>query len=221
MLGLLALLLPDRCAVCGAPGVALRRVPRRAHPAEGARLRSVRLPGPGPCGDAPSARDALAFASARSAIVYHARARAFVREWKEHGRRSLAHREAAMLVAEVVPRPDVDLLVHVPGDPERVKRGDVAPRRSRLARRRLRSRRHRSAPTHRGPSSASGASASRSGGGTCAAAWSPMADRSAESASSTTSHVRGDRGMRARGRSAGRQRRRGGGGDSRESRPLD
>ena len=65
---------------------------------------------------------------ARSAIVYDERARAFVREWKERGRRALAI-EAAALLAEVVPPPDVEALTHVPGDPERAwKRGDVAPR---------------------------------------------------------------------------------------------
>ena len=71
----------------------------------------------------------LAFVKARSALVYDERARAFVRAWKEHGRRGLA-REAGALVAEVVPRPDVDALVHVPGDPERAReRGGVAPAR--------------------------------------------------------------------------------------------
>ena len=65
---------------------------------------------------------------ARSAIVYDERARAFVREWKERGRRALAL-EAATLLAEVIPPPDVEALTHVPGDPERAwKRGDVAPR---------------------------------------------------------------------------------------------
>jgi predicted amidophosphoribosyltransferase len=60
--------------------------------------------------------------------VYDARARAFVREWKERGRRKLAE-PAAALVAEVVPRPECDALAYVPGDPERaLQRGDVAPR---------------------------------------------------------------------------------------------
>lgn len=48
--------------------------------------------------------------------------------WKEHGRRSLAA-EAASLTVEVVPRPDAELLVHVPADPDRARsRGRVAPR---------------------------------------------------------------------------------------------
>jgi predicted amidophosphoribosyltransferase len=70
----------------------------------------------------------LAFVSARSAIVYDARARAFVRAWKERGRRGLA-RAAAELTGDVVPRPDDASLVPVPGDPERaLERGHVPPR---------------------------------------------------------------------------------------------
>ena len=70
----------------------------------------------------------LAFARARSAIVYDERARALVRSWKEKGRRRLAV-EAAELLAEVVAAPAVDVLTHVPGDPERaLDRGDVPPR---------------------------------------------------------------------------------------------
>jgi predicted amidophosphoribosyltransferase len=61
-------------------------------------------------------------------VVYDERARAFVREWKERGRRRLA-REAARLVADVVVLPRVDALTFVPGDPERAwERGDVPPR---------------------------------------------------------------------------------------------
>jgi predicted amidophosphoribosyltransferase len=60
--------------------------------------------------------------------VYDERARTLVRSWKEHGLRRLAT-EAAGLVAEVVAPPGVDVLTHVPGDPERaLQRGDVPPR---------------------------------------------------------------------------------------------
>jgi len=70
----------------------------------------------------------LAFARASAAVIYDSRAKAFVRSWKEHGRRKLAI-EAAALVAEVVGRPEVDALAHVPGDPERAwRRGVVPPR---------------------------------------------------------------------------------------------
>jgi predicted amidophosphoribosyltransferase len=70
----------------------------------------------------------LAFASARAAVVYDERVRAFVRQWKERGRRTLAE-HASDLVVEVVPRPDTDAIAFVPGDPERARdRGDVPPR---------------------------------------------------------------------------------------------
>ncbi len=68
----------------------------------------------------------LAFASARAAILYDAPARSLVVAWKEHGRRDLA-RLAADLVAEVVVRPDADVLTFVPGDGERVLRRGHAP----------------------------------------------------------------------------------------------
>jgi predicted amidophosphoribosyltransferase len=66
--------------------------------------------------------------SARSAIVYDARARSLVRAWKERGRRRLA-RDAAAIVDEVVPPAEAQALVPVPGDPERAwERGDVPAR---------------------------------------------------------------------------------------------
>jgi predicted amidophosphoribosyltransferase len=59
--------------------------------------------------------------------VYDANARTLVRVWKEHARSRIAV-EAAALVAEVVPRPEVDAVTFVPGDPERaLSRGRVAP----------------------------------------------------------------------------------------------
>jgi predicted amidophosphoribosyltransferase len=86
-------------------------------------------PGPWPvrrCAECSGRR--LAFVEARAALVYDTRAKAFVRSWKERGRRRLA-REAAQLVAETVPRPQGDVLVPVPGDPERAwRRGDVPSR---------------------------------------------------------------------------------------------
>jgi predicted amidophosphoribosyltransferase len=86
-------------------------------------------PGPWPvrrCAECSGRR--LAFASARSAIVYDAKARTLVRAWKERGRRRLAH-EAAAIVADVLPRGRADALVPVPGDPERAwERGDVPAR---------------------------------------------------------------------------------------------
>jgi predicted amidophosphoribosyltransferase len=126
----LELLFPERCAVCARPGSALCEPCRdafvRLSPPVCERCGS---PGAWPvrrCAECSGRR--LAFARARAAIVYEERARTFVRSWKEHGRRRLAA-EAAALVAEVIAAPDVDVLVHVPGDPERAwKRGTVAPR---------------------------------------------------------------------------------------------
>jgi ComF family protein len=126
----LELLLPERCAVCRRPGPALCEPCRDAF---------VRLSPPvcERCGSPSSwpvrrcaecAGRRLAFARARCAIVYDERARALVRSWKENGRRRLAE-EAAALLAEVVAAPAVDVLTHVPGDPERaLERGDVPPR---------------------------------------------------------------------------------------------
>jgi predicted amidophosphoribosyltransferase len=127
----LDLLLPERCAICDVPGQG-GLCPRcsasltRLRPPVCERCGS---PGPWPvrrCGECAGRR--LAFASARSAIVYDASARALVRAWKERGRRSLA-REAAAIVDEVVPRISAEALVPVPGDPERAwERGDVPAR---------------------------------------------------------------------------------------------
>ncbi len=103
--GALVRLSPPLCERCGSPGAwPVRR-----------------------CAECAGRR--LAFARARSAIVYDERARTLVRSWKERGQRRLAA-EAAALVAEMISIPEIDLLVHVPGDPERAwKRGDVPPRR--------------------------------------------------------------------------------------------
>jgi predicted amidophosphoribosyltransferase len=97
------ILRPPVCERCGAPGAwSVRR-----------------------CAECSGRR--LAFATARAAIVSDARARAFLRAWKERGRRTLAH-EAATLVERAVPPPAVDVVVHVPGDPERSReRGSVPP----------------------------------------------------------------------------------------------
>ena len=127
---MLELLFPERCAVCERPGDPL------CEPCRGALVRlsppvceRCGSPGAWPvrrCAECSGRR--LAFVRARSAIVYDERARALVRSWKEHGRRRLAV-DAAALVVELLARPDAELLVPVPGDPERAwKRGDVPPR---------------------------------------------------------------------------------------------
>jgi ComF family protein len=122
---LLDLVLPRRCVACGL-GEELVCADCRA------RLR--RLDGTlcARCGTAtawPVARcrecagRRLSFASARAAVAYEGPARPLVAGWKDRGLRPLA-REFAGLVSEVVPRPPVQALTFVPGDPERsLKRG--------------------------------------------------------------------------------------------------
>lgn len=127
---LLEVLLPGRCAICLLPGRELCEscfaALTRLRPPVCERCGS---PGPWPvrrCPECVGRR--LGFVQARAAIVYDERARALVRAWKERGRRGLAH-SAAELVLEVVPRPGSEVLVHVPGDPERAReRGAVPPR---------------------------------------------------------------------------------------------
>jgi ComF family protein len=74
----------------------------------------------------------LAFARARSAVVYDDRARPLVSAWKERGRRDLAA-SLAEIVREVVARPDVGALTFVPGDRERGRERSHVPA-ERLAR---------------------------------------------------------------------------------------
>jgi len=122
---LLDILLPNRCAACGALGPAFCR---------GCRDALIRLapplcdrcgsPGAWPvrrCAECSGRR--IAFASARAAIVYDAPARRFVQAWKEHGQRRLA-RDAAAIIASTLPRPAAPVLAFVPADGERsLRRG--------------------------------------------------------------------------------------------------
>jgi predicted amidophosphoribosyltransferase len=122
---LLDLLLPQRCVVCGSGG-------RQLCP--GCRDELPRLDPPlcARCG-APTAwpvercRECtgrrLGFASARAAVGYDEAARRVVHAWKERGLRRLAA-ELAQLVAERLPRPEVDALTFVPSDRgRRLERG--------------------------------------------------------------------------------------------------
>jgi ComF family protein len=74
----------------------------------------------------------LAFARARGAVVYDRRARPLVSAWKERGRRDLAG-PLADIVAEVIARPDADVVTFVPGDRERGRERSHVPA-ERLAR---------------------------------------------------------------------------------------
>ncbi len=122
---MLDLLLPQRCVVCGRGGKQLCAVCREALP-------RIAPPLCARCG-APTAwpvercRECagrrLGFVSARAAVGYDAAARRFVHAWKERGLRRLAA-EAAQLVAERLPPPDVDALTFVPADRgRRLERG--------------------------------------------------------------------------------------------------
>jgi predicted amidophosphoribosyltransferase len=122
----LDLLLPVRCAVCGAGGgEQLCDVCREALP-------RLRPPLCDRCG-APTAwpvarcRECsgrrLAFATARAAVAYDERVRRLVAAWKERGLRRLAA-EAAELLAYALPPPHAQALAFVPPDRARVlKRG--------------------------------------------------------------------------------------------------
>jgi predicted amidophosphoribosyltransferase len=125
----LDLLLPRRCVICSAARTELCAGCR-------AELRPIRPPFCARCG-LPTARPVarcrdcagrrIAFASARSAVVYDGDVRAFVGAWKEQGLRRLV-RVAAELVLEAVPRPD-GVVSFVPADPDRnLRRGQHPPR---------------------------------------------------------------------------------------------
>lgn len=119
-MGLVDLLLPERCVGCGRADTALCLACR-------ARLTLLRGPLCERCG-APVAwpvgrcRDCagrrLCFAQARAAVAYEGPAVRLVWAWKEGGRRTLA-REAAALVASAVERPAVEAVTYVPAVAER------------------------------------------------------------------------------------------------------
>jgi predicted amidophosphoribosyltransferase len=125
---LLDLLLPSRCAGCDVPGVAFcascRDALIRLAPPLCARCGA---PGAWPvsrCAECAGRR--IAFASARAAVVYDARAKRLVGAWKDHGLRRLAV-EAAALVVETLARPDVAMLAFVPADRDRALRRGHRP----------------------------------------------------------------------------------------------
>lgn len=122
---MLDLLLPQRCVVCGSGGRQL---------CTGCREELPRIEPPlcDRCG-APTAwpvercRECagrrLGFATARAAVGYDEGARRLVHAWKERGLRRLAA-EAAALVADRVPPPEVDAVTFVPSDrARRLERG--------------------------------------------------------------------------------------------------
>jgi predicted amidophosphoribosyltransferase len=125
----LDLLLPRRCAICAGGGTDLCDACRAAlRPIERPFCERCGLPTAWPvarCRDCAGRR--LAFASARSAVVYDEPVRALVAAWKKRGMRGLAA-VAAELVAVAVPAPDGTLTFVAP-DPNRgMKRGHHPPR---------------------------------------------------------------------------------------------
>jgi predicted amidophosphoribosyltransferase len=121
----LDLLLPQRCVVCANGGTQLclgcRNDLPRIEPPLCARCGAPTAWPVERCRECVGRR--LAFASARGAVGYDEAARRLVHAWKERGLRRLAT-EAAQLVAERVPPPDVDAVTFVPSDRARqLKRG--------------------------------------------------------------------------------------------------
>jgi len=121
----LELLLPQRCVVCGCGGRQLcagcREELPRLEPPLCARCGAPTVWPVERCRECAGRR--LAFASARAAVGYDAAARRFVHAWKERGLRRLAT-EAAQLVVQRVPPPEVDALTFVPSDRgRRLERG--------------------------------------------------------------------------------------------------
>jgi competence protein ComFC len=121
----LDLLLPQRCVVCAAGGSQLCAACRDGLPRiEPPLCARCGAPGAWPverCRECAGRR--IAFATARAAVGYDDAARRFVLSWKERGLRRLAA-EAATLVAERLPPPDIDALTFVPADrTRRLERG--------------------------------------------------------------------------------------------------
>lgn len=117
---MLDLLLPQRCVVCGSGGRQLcagcRDELPRLEPPLCARCGAPTAWPVERCRECAGRR--LAFATARAAVGYDDAARRFVHAWKERGLRRLAA-EAAQLVTERLPPPEVDALAFVPSDRRR------------------------------------------------------------------------------------------------------
>ncbi|HEV8688186.1 MAG TPA: double zinc ribbon domain-containing protein [Gaiellaceae bacterium] len=124
---LLDIVLPQRCVVCRHVGAQLCGACRanlpRVCPPHCERCGTPTVWPVSRCAECSGRR--LAFARARSAVVYDDAVRTLVAAWKERGLRSLA-REAATVVAELL-EPAQAPLAFVPPDPERRRRrGDHA-----------------------------------------------------------------------------------------------
>src|SRR3954453_693944 len=122
-MGVLDLLLPQRCVACGRGGALLCVDCRRAlQRLDGVGCDRCGAPTAWPvrrCRECAGRR--IAFAQARAAVAYDRRVRKLVRGWKERGLRSLGAL-AADLVVEVVPRPDAAAIAWVPPSRDRLLR---------------------------------------------------------------------------------------------------
>jgi ComF family protein len=121
--GLLDLLLPRRCVVCGADGDVLCGTCGAALHRLGAPLcERCGAPTEWPverCRECGGRR--IAFTRARAAVAYDDSAKRLVGAWKERGQRTLAE-TAAGIVDEVVPRPNAYTITFVPADHDRLLR---------------------------------------------------------------------------------------------------
>ncbi len=123
--GLLDLILPRRCLVCGVAADSLCGSCRGGLTRlQGPRCERCGAPTAWPverCRECRGRR--LGFACARAAVAYDSAARKVVAGWKEHGLRTIAAL-AADLVCEAVTRPPVYTVTFVPADSDRrLKRG--------------------------------------------------------------------------------------------------
>jgi ComF family protein len=122
-LRLLDLLVPERCAACGAgERIVCAACLSALHFLRGPLCARCGAPTAWPverCAECAGRR--LSFLRARAAVAYDGPARTLVAAWKERGQRRLGAVFAG-LVAEAVPRPPVAALTFVPGDPDRVYR---------------------------------------------------------------------------------------------------
>ncbi len=114
---MLDLVLPQRCVVCGCGGRQLCEACRdglfRLEPPLCARCGAPVVWPVERCRECAGRR--IAFATARAAVAYDDAARRLVHAWKERGLRRLAA-DAAALVVERLPPPEVDALTFVPAD---------------------------------------------------------------------------------------------------------
>jgi ComF family protein len=118
--GLLDLLLPRRCVVCGADGATLCTTCERGLDRLGTPLcERCGAPTAWPverCRECSGRR--IAFARARAAVAYDESAKRLVGAWKERGQRGLAGL-AAEIVDGAVSRPDAYTITFVPADHDR------------------------------------------------------------------------------------------------------